>query len=123
MGRALFRGSLTMIDPSDKQTQSLPLDDLPLKKRRGRPPKAGAKTNAERQADYRARQKARMAELEGLLRSGVLPPVIDRHEDLAALSALDNPSRARRVKGTTASRSRAPQGRGPGEDREAQPTP
>jgi len=52
------------------------------KKPRGRPPKADALSNAERQALFRARQKARMAELEGLYRSGVLPPVIDRFEDL-----------------------------------------
>jgi len=51
-------------------------------KPRGRPPKADSLTNAERQANYRARQKARRAELEGLYRSGVLPPVIDRFEDL-----------------------------------------
>jgi|GEM_PF-1969294 len=48
-----------MIDPADKQTQSLPLDELPAKKRRGRPSTGKAMTPAEKQRAYRERQKAK----------------------------------------------------------------
>jgi len=47
-----------MIDPADKQTQALPLDEQPAKKRRGRPATGKAMTPAEKQRAYRERQKA-----------------------------------------------------------------
>ena len=47
-----------MIDPADKQTQPLPLDEQPAKKRRGRPSTGKAMTPAEKQRAYRDRQKA-----------------------------------------------------------------
>jgi len=47
-----------MIDPADRQTQPLPLDEQPAKPRRGRPATGRALSNAERQRLYRERQKA-----------------------------------------------------------------
>lgn len=47
-----------MIDPADKQTQSLPLDEQPAKRKRGRPATGKAMTPAEKQRAYRERQKA-----------------------------------------------------------------
>lgn len=47
-----------MIDPADKQTQPLPLDEQPAKKRRGRPTTGKAMTPAEKQRAYRERKKA-----------------------------------------------------------------
>lgn len=46
-----------MIDPADRQTQPLPLDEQSAK-RRGRPSTGQALSNAERQRLYRERQKA-----------------------------------------------------------------
>lgn len=47
-----------MIDPTDKATQPLPLDEPPQRKRRGRPSSGKAMTPAEKQRAYRERQKA-----------------------------------------------------------------
>lgn len=47
-----------MIDPADKQTQSLPLDEQPAKRKRGRPSTGAAMTPAEKQRAYRERMKA-----------------------------------------------------------------
>lgn len=58
-----------MIDPTDKATLALPLDESPQRKRRGRPSTGKAMTPAEKQRAYRERQKARIAELEALLRA------------------------------------------------------
>lgn len=55
-----------MIDPADKQTQSLPLDSAPVKRGRGRPATGNAMTPAEKQRAYRERQKKRETELEGI---------------------------------------------------------
>lgn len=60
-----------MIDPTDKATQPLPLDEPPQRKRRGRPSTGKAMTPAEKQRAYRERQKARIAELEALLRAAI----------------------------------------------------
>lgn len=46
-----------MIDPADKQTQPLPLDEQPAKRKRGRPATGKAMTPAEKQRAYRERQK------------------------------------------------------------------
>ena len=46
-----------MIDPADKQTQSLPLDEQPAKRKRGRPATGAAMTPAEKQRAYRERVK------------------------------------------------------------------
>lgn len=54
------RLSLLMIDNQDKQTQTLDLGPAP--KRRGRPAKEKALSNAERQRLYRERQKAQRNE-------------------------------------------------------------
>lgn len=48
-----------MIDPADKQTQALPLDEQPAKRKRGRPATGKAMTPAEKQRAYRERQKAK----------------------------------------------------------------
>lgn len=48
-----------MIDPADKQTQALPLDEQPAKRKRGRPATGAAMTPAEKQRAYRERQKAK----------------------------------------------------------------
>ncbi len=47
-----------MIDPADQQTQALPLDEQPAKKRRGRPATGQAMTPAEKQRAYRERLKS-----------------------------------------------------------------
>lgn len=46
-----------MIDPADKQTHPLPLDEQPEKRKRGRPATGRAMTPAEKQRAYRERQK------------------------------------------------------------------
>lgn len=46
-----------MIDPTDKQTQNLPLDSTPVKRGRGRPSTGKAMTPAEKQRAYRERMK------------------------------------------------------------------
>lgn len=51
-----------MIDPADKQTQALPLDEQPAKRKRGRPSTGAAMTAAEKQRRYRERQKAQRYE-------------------------------------------------------------
>ena len=51
-----------MIDQTDRQTLSLPLDEQPAKPRRGRPATGQALSNAERQRLYRERQKAQRNE-------------------------------------------------------------
>lgn len=51
-----------MIDPADRQTKPLPLDEQPAKPRRGRPATGKALSNAERQRLYRERQKAQRNE-------------------------------------------------------------
>lgn len=51
-----------MIDPTDKQTQALPLDEQPAKRKRGRPATGKAMTPAEKQRAYRERQKAQRDE-------------------------------------------------------------
>jgi hypothetical protein len=51
-----------MIDPADRQTQPLSLDEQPAKPRRGRPATGRALSNAERQRLYRERQKAQRNE-------------------------------------------------------------
>ena len=48
-----------MIDPADKQTQTLPLDEQPAKRKRGRPATGKAMTPAEKQRAYRERMKSR----------------------------------------------------------------
>ncbi|MGK8473392.1 hypothetical protein ACRS34_21195, partial [Stutzerimonas stutzeri] len=45
-----------MIDPADQQTQALPLDEQPAKRKRGRPATGKAMTPAEKQRAYRERQ-------------------------------------------------------------------
>lgn len=47
-----------MIDPADKQTQPLNLDETPAKRKRGRPATGKAMTPAEKQRAYRQRKKA-----------------------------------------------------------------
>jgi len=51
-----------MIEPADKQTQALPLDEQPAKRKRGRPATGKAMTPAEKQRAYRERQKAQRYE-------------------------------------------------------------
>ena len=51
-----------MIDPADKQTQPLPLDEQPAKKRRGRPTTGKAMTPAEKQRAYRERLKSNVTD-------------------------------------------------------------
>ena len=51
-----------MIDPADKQTQALPLDEQPTKRKRGRPATGKAMTPAEKQRAYRERMKSRQGE-------------------------------------------------------------
>jgi len=51
-----------MIDPADRQTQPLPLNEQPAKRGRGRPATGQALSNAERQRLYRERQKAQRYE-------------------------------------------------------------
>ena len=51
-----------MIDPADRHTKPLPLDEQPAKPRRGRPATGQALSNAERQRLYRERQKAQRNE-------------------------------------------------------------
>lgn len=51
-----------MIDPADKLTQALPLDEQPAKRKRGRPATGKAMTPAEKQRAYRERQKAQRYE-------------------------------------------------------------
>lgn len=47
-----------MQDEADKSTQTLPgVEPVPVKRGRGRPAKEGAKTNAQRQAEWRARHR------------------------------------------------------------------
>lgn len=46
-----------MIDAQDKSTQALPLDEMPIKRKRGRPDTGKAMTPAEKQRAYRERQK------------------------------------------------------------------
>lgn len=48
-----------MIDPADKQTQTLPLDEQPAKRKRGRPATGKAMTPAEKQRAYRERVKSK----------------------------------------------------------------
>lgn len=45
-----------MIDANDKATQPLPLDEQPMKRKRGRPATGTAMTPAEKQRAYRERQ-------------------------------------------------------------------
>lgn len=51
-----------MIDPADQQTQALPLDEQPTKRKRGRPATGQAMTPAEKQRAYRERVKSRQGE-------------------------------------------------------------
>ena len=51
-----------MIDPADKQTQALPLDEQPTKRKRGRPATGKAMTPAEKQRAYRERIKSKQGE-------------------------------------------------------------
>jgi hypothetical protein len=53
-----------MIDPADKQTQALPLDEQPAKRKRGRPTTGAAMTAAEKQRAYRERQKAKSSQAD-----------------------------------------------------------
>lgn len=46
-----------MIDTNDKATQPLPLDEQPMKRKRGRPATGKAMTPAEKQRAYRERQR------------------------------------------------------------------
>lgn len=46
-----------MIDAQDKKTQALPLEEMPIKRKRGRPSTGKAMTPAEKQRAYRERQK------------------------------------------------------------------
>jgi len=46
-----------VIDAQDKKTQALPLDEMPMKRKRGRPATGKAMTPAEKQRAYRERQK------------------------------------------------------------------
>lgn len=46
-----------MIDAKDKGTQALPLEEMPIKRKRGRPATGSAMTPAEKQRAYRERQK------------------------------------------------------------------
>ncbi|OSO75006.1 hypothetical protein B6N17_001715 [Stutzerimonas stutzeri] len=55
-----------MIDPADKQTQALPLDEQQAKRKRGRPATGKAMTPAEKQRAYRERQKKKAAPELGL---------------------------------------------------------
>ncbi|HCY4880044.1 TPA: hypothetical protein O1V27_002838 [Staphylococcus aureus] len=48
-----------MIDPANQQTQALPLDEQPAKRKRGRPATGKAMTPAEKQRAYRERMKSR----------------------------------------------------------------
>lgn len=48
-----------MIDPADKQTQALPMDEQPAKRKRGRPATGKAMTPAEKQRAYRERVKSK----------------------------------------------------------------
>lgn len=50
-----------MIDPADKLTQALPLNEQPAKRKRGRPATGKAMTPAEKQRAYRERQKQKAA--------------------------------------------------------------
>ncbi len=77
-----------MIDPADRQTQPLPLDEQPAKRKRGRPATGQALSNAERQRRYREAQKAQRNEnmhkdvAEGL--RAELADAIDRAEKAEA---------------------------------------
>lgn len=51
-----------MIDPADKKTHALPLDEQPTKRKRGRPATGKAMTPAEKQRAYRERLKSRQGE-------------------------------------------------------------
>lgn len=51
-----------MIDPADKQTQALPLDEQPTKRKRGRHATGKAMTPAEKQRAYRERMKSKEGE-------------------------------------------------------------
>lgn len=55
-----------MIDPADKKTAALPLDEQPAKRKRGRPATGAAMTPAEKQRAYRERQKQKAAPELGL---------------------------------------------------------
>jgi hypothetical protein len=48
-----------MIDQADKQTETLPLDEQPAKRKRGRPATGKAMTPAEKQRAYRERVKSK----------------------------------------------------------------
>lgn len=61
-----------MIDPTDKATQALPLDEPPQRKRRGRPSTGKAMTPAEKQRAYRERQKAAQGNVTKLAPGAVL---------------------------------------------------
>jgi len=61
-----------MIDPTDKATQPLPLDEPSQRKRRGRPSTGKAMTPAEKQRAYRERQKAAQGNVTKLAPGAVL---------------------------------------------------
>lgn len=73
-----------MIDTNDKTTQALDLGAEP--KRRGRPAKQNALSNAERQRLYRERQKAQRNEkpIPAAAAEAALITAIERADDLAA---------------------------------------
>ncbi len=73
-----------MIDNQDKQTQ--PLDLGPAPKRRGRPAKENALSNAERQRLYRERQKAQRngKQIPQAAAEAALITAIERADDLAS---------------------------------------
>lgn len=48
-----------MIDQAEKQTQTIPLDEQPAKRKRGRPATGQAMTPAEKQRAYRERVKSK----------------------------------------------------------------
>lgn len=71
-----------MIDPADKQTQALPLEQP--KRGRGRPATGAAMTPAEKQKAYRERQKAKHEEIEREMHNAYATSRVDEsvNEDL-----------------------------------------
>lgn len=80
-----------MIDPADKQTQAIPLDEQPTKKRRGRPATGKAMTPAEKQRAYRERQKGNVT--EKALSDGAISVVLNDSESTAIVCLLQDKAR------------------------------
>lgn len=72
-----------MIDPTDKKTQTLALDEPPAKRKRGRPATGQAMTAAEKQRAYRERLNADTVVLDRAERTAIVSMLQDKAREIS----------------------------------------